>query len=57
VPGYRLALTLGVHHSALSALINADVLPATHMNVERLERIADAVNFNRAELFLDGDAA
>lgn len=53
-PGWRIALIVGIqHHAKFSALINADSVPATPANIERLERIADVVGFDRATLFLD----
>jgi plasmid maintenance system antidote protein VapI len=56
MPGHRLALVLGIHHSKLSALINANAVPATDVNIERLERIANAVGFPKTQLFLNGDS-
>ena len=54
-PGWLLAYKVGITHSSqFSILINADSVPATTFNIERLERIADAVGFDRALLFLDG---
>lgn len=38
----------------LSTLVNAEAVPDTRYNRERLERIADVVGFDKTQLFLDG---
>ena len=54
-PGWLVALTAGLTHgTVLSALVTADSVPDTPQNIDRLERIADAVGFDRALIFLDG---
>lgn len=55
-PIYRLALTAGiVHTSKFSALVTATSVPDTEKNRSRLSRIASAVGFDPALVFLDGD--
>lgn len=54
---FHLAKEIGFSHdSQFSAFINAKLVPETPVNIERLYRIADAVGFDREELFLDGGA-
>jgi len=43
------------HPPQFSSLINAEFIPATRLNIERLYRIADVVGFDRAQLFLGGE--
>ncbi len=55
LPGWQLALVAGIpHHSTFSALINSKTVPDSRLTRERLERIADAVGFDRALLFPGG---
>jgi len=55
-PGFVLAIRSGfAHHSKFSFLINAESVPASAINIERLERIADIVGFPKSRLFVDGD--
>jgi len=54
-PSWLLAVQLGLTHpTVLSGLVCADSVPDTPINIERLERIADAIGFDRSQLFLDG---
>jgi hypothetical protein len=56
-PVWRLAYDAGfVHVSKFSALLNADDVPDSPANVQKLERIADVIGFPRERLFLDGDS-
>lgn len=52
-PGWVLATLAGTHATALSALICAESVIDTPVNIERLQRIADVVGFDRGQLFLD----
>jgi len=52
-PQWKLVTLAGLtHQSQFSALICAKTIPATDVNIERLQRIADAVKFPREQLFL-----
>jgi hypothetical protein len=54
-PGFQIALAAGItHFSKFSALINADEVPASPINIERLERICEVIGFPKARLFVDG---
>ena len=54
-PMFQLAAEVGfVHQSQFSAFINSALIPNSAKNIARLYRIADAVGFDRAQLFLDG---
>jgi hypothetical protein len=54
-PGWLLTLAAGLkQQSKFSLLINAGDIVDTPDNIRCLERIADVVGFDRAELFLDG---
>jgi len=56
IPVWRLAAAAGfLHAHKFSGLINAASVPATAINVSRLEKIASAVGFDKARLFLNGD--
>jgi len=53
-PAYQLAVLAGLTHgTVLSALIRAEDVPDTPLTRERLQRIADLVGFDKAQLFLD----
>lgn len=55
-PGWQLAIEAGLtHQTVLSQLVCAESVPDTPTNIERLNAIADAIGFDRALLFLDGD--
>lgn len=50
---WELAATAGFpHQSTFSTLIRSEVVPATALNVERLQRVADALGFPRDQIFL-----
>jgi hypothetical protein len=54
-PGWKLAILAGLtHQTVLSSLVCAESIPDTVTNIERLQRIADVVGFDRGQLFLDG---
>ena len=53
--GWEIALAAGFrHYPKFSALVNAETIPATTTNIDRLYRICDAIGFDRSRLFLDG---
>jgi hypothetical protein len=53
---WQIALAAGIrHYPKFSELINAETVPATQINIDRLNRIADAVGFDRSLLFVDGE--
>ena len=57
-PIWRLAQDTGFNHQTqFSALINKQYVPTTRLNIERLYRIADAVGFDRTQLFVQDEAA
>jgi hypothetical protein len=52
-PQWQLMIVAGINYqSRLSQLICAETIPATDATVDQLLRIADAVGFPRAQLFL-----
>jgi hypothetical protein len=53
-PGYQVAYDVGLIPVELSKLICAESVPDTPLQVERLERIADFIGFDRDRLFLNG---
>jgi hypothetical protein len=54
-PIYRITTIVGATHPALiSRLIGSDSVPASDINIERLERIAEIVGYDKAQIFLDG---
>lgn len=56
-PRWMLAVQAGfTHDKKLSALVCADSVIATPLTIERLERLADLVGFDRAALFVDTEA-
>lgn len=51
---HHLALLAGCpYYTTLYELLRADRIPATTLNITRLESLADAVGFPRDDLFLD----
>jgi hypothetical protein len=55
-PGFVIALEAGItHFSKFSELVNADEVPASSINITRLERIAERIGFPKSRLFLDAD--
>lgn len=53
--GWQLATAAGLtHETVFSTLVCATSVPDTPTNIERLQRIADIVGFDRGQLFLDG---
>ena len=53
---YVLATVAGLHSGPeLSALLCAGEIRDTPVNVQRVERVADLVGFDKAQLFLDGE--
>jgi hypothetical protein len=49
----RIALCAGFpHHATFSYVINADVVRATPLTIERLQRVADVLGFPRDAIFL-----
>lgn len=54
-PGWKIALLAGLtHQTVLTRLTTAESVIASPLTVERLERIADVVGFDKALIFLDG---
>ncbi len=54
VPAWQIVIDTGIiHHSKFSALVNAESVANTTSNVARLYAIADAIGFDRAQLFLE----
>ena len=51
---YLQAMDVGMHATQFSALVCKNVVVASPITIERLERIADCVGFPKAQLFLDG---
>jgi hypothetical protein len=52
--GFVIAIELGfTHYSKFSALVNADEIVATPLNIKRLEQIAQRLGFPKSRLFLD----
>jgi hypothetical protein len=50
---WQIAALAGLlHPSKASSLIQARSIPATQLNIQRLERIADSVGFDRDRIFL-----
>lgn len=53
-PGWLVGVEAGLtHQTILSQLITADSVPDTPLQIQRLQRIADVVGFDRSRLFLD----
>jgi hypothetical protein len=54
-PGRRIAYEAGLNYrSELSKLICATSVPDTPLQIERLERVAMIVGFDRDQLFVEG---
>lgn len=53
--GCEIAVRAGIrHHSRFSTLINAKTVPDTPITIAYLERICEAIGFDKARLFVDG---
>jgi hypothetical protein len=56
IPSFQIAINAGIaHQTAFSKLILAESVPDTELQVNRLERIAEIVGFDRDQLFVGGD--
>lgn len=56
-PAWRIAFLAGIPHSKFSALINSVGVPDTPKNVQRLQRIANAIAFPVTNVFVSEAAA
>jgi len=53
IPSWKIAAIAGfTHPQRYSTLLHAKFIQATPTNIERWQRVADALNFPRAEIFL-----
>ena len=53
--GCEIAVRVGIRHfSKFSTLTNASSVPDTRENITTMERIADAIGFDRSQIFMDG---
>jgi hypothetical protein len=54
-PGWLVGVEAGLtHQTVLSNLIRADTVPDSPLQIQRLQRIAEVVGFDREQLFVDG---